>query len=331
LAIWCFSLFSVITLFHLPPPPRTNQAFLLPILEKILQQKSYHSGSFTKALILSPTRELAAQTLTMMVNFSRFILPHDLIRGCLIVGGAKNVKSQTATLKTRPDIIVATPGRLLDHLLNSTGFTLHDLNFLVLDEADRLLELGFSEEIQEILKYLPKSNDKRQTLLFSATLADTKVDDLIRLSLKRPIRIAVSSTAEKKVVEVAPRLEQEFVRIRLSQEANREAILLSLLTRTYQNQRLIVFFDTKSLAHRFRIIAGLSGIMCEELHGDLTQPQRLEALQCFREGKVNVLLATDLIGRGIDVPDVDAVLNYDMPNQLASYIHRIGRTARAGR
>lgn len=306
-------------------------AFLLPILEKILQQKSYHSASSTKALILSPTRELAAQTLTMLVNFSRFILPHDFIRGCLIVGGAKNVKSQTTVLKTRPDVIVATPGRLLDHLLNSTGFSLHDLNFLVLDEADRLLELGFSDEIQEILKHLPTSNEKRQTMLFSATMADTKVDDLIHLSLKRPVRIAVSSTAEKKAVEVAPRLEQEFVRIRLSQETNREAILLSLLTRTYQNQRLIVFFDTKSLAHRFRIIAGLSGIMCEELHGDLTQPQRLEALQSFREGKVNVLLATDLIGRGIDVPDVDAVLNYDMPNQIASYIHRIGRTARAGR
>jgi len=306
-------------------------AFLLPIIEKILHQKCNNSAATTRALILSPTRELAAQSLSMLVAFSRFILPRDFIRGCLIVGGAKNVKSQSSFLKSRPDIVVATPGRLLDHLINSTGFSLDDLQFLVLDEADRLLELGFADEIQEIIKLLPTSNDKRQTMLFSATLADTKVDDLIRLSLKRPVRIAVSSKTEKKAVEVAPRLEQEFVRIRLSQETNREAILLSLLTRTYQNQRLIVFFDTKNMAHRFRIIAGLLGLQCEELHGDLTQPQRLEALHNFREGQVNVLLATDLIGRGIDVPNVDAVINYDMPNQIANYIHRIGRTARAGR
>lgn len=253
------------------------------------------------------------------------------------MGGAKNVKSQSTHLKTRPDVIVATPGRLLDHMLNCAGFSLDDLQYLVLDEADRLLELGFSDEIEEIIKLLPTSNDKRQTLLFSATLADTKVDDLIRLSLKRPVRVAVSSSttnntsSEKRAVQVAPRLEQEFIRIRLSQETNREAILLSLLIRTYQGQRLIVFFDTKHMAHRFRIIAGLSGVQCEELHGDLTQPQRLEALQNFRDGTVDVLLATDLIGRGIDVPNVDAVLNYDMPNKIANYVHRIGRTARAGR
>ena len=314
-------------------------AFLLPILEKILQRKQYTYGNITRALILCPTRELAAQCLSMMVAMTSHVKPEGYITGCLIVGGAKNVQAQAAQLKARPDVVVATPGRLVDHILNSHSFELSSLEFLVLDEADRLLELGFHEEVNEIVKHCPT---QRQTMLFSATM-DTKVDDLVNLSLKRPIRVAVSNRKKHGVtsfssqtsnatgrVEVAPRLEQEFVRIRPGNEGNREAIMLSLLTRTYKN-RAICFFDTKATAHRFRILAGLVGILCTELHGDLTQPQRLEALEAFRKGDVDVLLATDLAGRGIDIPDVDAVLNFDMPSRIASYVHRIGRTARAGR
>lgn len=182
-------------------------------------------------------------------------------------------------------------------------------------------------------------------MLFSATMG-TKVDDLIKLSLKRPVRIAVSDKKKGRKggdapasatpdgtggVEVAPRLQQEFVRVRSGNEgASREAMLLALLTRTFKS-RTIAFFDTKSLAHRMMIVCGLCGIHCAELHGNLTQTQRLEALEAFREGEVDVLLATDLAARGLDVPGVDAVVNFEMPNQVSTYVHRIGRTARAGR
>ena len=283
------------------------------------------SGS-SRALILTPTRELAAQCLGMITSLSQF----TRLRAVLIVGGSKNVPSQAAELRTRPDIIVATPGRLLDHVTNSSGVTLEDLEFLVLDEADRLLDLGFQEEVMEIIKSCPIN---RQTLLFSATM-NTKVDDLIKLSLKRPVRIRVSDKDANNAsgnVEVAPHLEQEFIRIRSGNEGiNRQAILMALLTRTFTTQT-IVFFDTKATAHKIMILCGLCGIKCAELHGNLTQPQRLGALESFRKGEVNVLLATDLAGRGIDIPNVATVINFEMPAQVSNYIHRIGRTARAGR
>ena len=216
-----------------------------------------------------------------------------------------NTTSQAAELRTRPDIVVATPGRLLDHITNSQGVDLDDLEFLILDEADRLLDLGFQDEVHEIIKSCPT---ERQTMLFSATMS-TKVDELIKLSLKRPVRIQATDKRKKGVeapsnngVEVAPRLEQEFVRVRAGNEGvNREAMLLALLTRTFKN-RVIVFFDTKSAAHRLMVICGLCGIKCAELHGNLTQVQRLEALEAFREGSVNVLLGkleSKLLNKGI--------------------------------
>jgi ATP-dependent RNA helicase DDX27 len=206
-----------------------------------------------------------------------------------------------------------------------------DVEFLVLDEADRLLDLGFQDEVHEIVKSCPA---ERQTMLFSATMS-TKVDELIRLSLKRPVRISATdkerSGRPNNGVEVAPRLEQEFVRVRAGNEGvNREGMLLALLTRTFRD-RVIVFFDTKSAAHRLMIVCGLCGIKCAELHGNLTQVQRLEALEAFREGSVDVLLCTDLAARGLDISGVEAVINFEMPSQVETYVHRIGRTARAGR
>jgi len=192
----------------------------------------------------------------------------------------------------------------------------------VLDEADRLLELGFVEEVTEIIKSVPVN---RQTMLFSATFG-TKIDELIKLSMKRPVRVRAGRSGEG--VEVAPRLEQEFVRIRSGNEGNREAMLLSLLSRTYK-ERTIVFFDTKLVAHRMLIVAGLCGIKAGELHGNLTQVQRLEALEAFKAGDLEVLFCTDLAARGLDVNNVQAVINFEMPNPT-TYVHRIGRTARAG-
>jgi ATP-dependent RNA helicase DDX27 len=296
-------------------------AFLLPILERCLHRPP---GRIT-ALILTPTRELAAQCLGMMETLSQFTKIHST----LIVGGSKNVNSQIAELRSRPQVVVATPGRLLDHVMNSTGVTLEDIEFLVLDEADRLLDLGFQEEVTEIIKACPA---QRQTLLFSATM-NTKVDDLISLSMKRPVRVRVSDKDKggNNDLEVAPRLEQEFIRVRSGNEGiNREGMLLGLLTRTFTDQT-IVFFDTKAKAHRMMILCGLCGIKCAELHGNLTQTQRLEALEQFRKGEVDVLLATDLAARGLDINRVQTVINFEMPSQVETYIHRIGRTARAGR
>jgi len=201
------------------------------------------------------------------------------------------------------------------------------LQFLILDEADRLLDLGFQDEVHELVKACPVA---RQTMLFSATM-NTKVDDLVQLSLKRPVRVRISDKDRDKDIEVAPRLEQEFIRVRVGNEGmNREGMLLALLTRTFTKQT-IVFFDTKVTAHRLMILCGLCGIKCAELHGNLTQTQRLTALEDFRKGEVDVLLATDLAARGLDIARVKTVINFEMPNQVESYVHRIGRTARAGR
>ena len=225
--------------------------------------------------------------------------------------------------------MVATPGRLLDHVTNSSGVTLDDVEFLILDECDKLLDLGFQDEVHELIKACPS---ERQTLLFSATMT-TKVDDLVKLSLKHPVRVKVSDkqNSASTEVEVAPRLEQEFVRVKSGNEGvNREGMLLALLTRTFTT-RTIVFFDTKVTAHRLMIICGLCGIKCAELHGDLTQVQRLTALEQFRKSEVDVLLATDLAARGLDIDRVETVINFEMPPQVETYVHRIGRTARAGK
>jgi ATP-dependent RNA helicase DDX27 len=296
-------------------------AFLLPVLERTHQR----SSGGIKCIILTPTRELAAQCLGMIVTLAQF----SKIRASLIVGGAKNVQAQASELRTSPDIVVATPGRLLDHITNSAGVTLETVEFLVLDECDRLLQLGFQEEVHEIVKACPK---ERQTLLFSATL-NTKVDELVKLSLKRPVRFKISNKEKEDSteVEVAERLEQEFVRVRAGNEGtNREGMLLGLLTRTYTT-RTIVFFETKAQAHRMMILCGLCGINCAELHGNLTQLQRLSALESFRKGDVDILLATDLAARGLDIDRVHAVINFEMPSQIETYVHRIGRTARIGR
>lgn len=298
-------------------------AFVLPILEKLVHMQR---SSQIRALILTPTRELAAQCVGMLSSLAQF----TQVRSLAVVGGSKNIAVQAAELRARPEIVVATPGRLLDHVTNSSGVSLGHIDFLVLDEADRLLDLGFQDEVLEIIRSCPSG--RRQTFLFSATMT-TKVDDLVKLSLKRPVRVRVSGkeAANQDSVEVAPRLDQEFVRVRSGNEGpNREGMLLALLSRTYKTQT-IVFFDTKVQAHRLMILCGLMGINCAEIHGDLTQVQRLTALDDFANGRVDILLATDLAARGLDIDRVETVINFEMPSQIATYVHRIGRTARAGR
>ncbi|CAM9491473.1 unnamed protein product [Ectocarpus sp. 12 AP-2014] len=289
-------------------------AFLLPILERLLYRPK--KVAVTRVMIITPTRELGVQIHSMCRSLSQF----TDIACALVVGGNKNLKAQEAELRARPDIVICTPGRMVDHLTNSASVHMDDVEILVLDEADRLLELGFQEEVAELVKSCPIG---RQTLLFSATM-NTKVDDLASLALNKPVRVKASP------MNSAPqRLVQEFVRIRQSREQDREAILLSLLTRTFKT-KTIVFFDTKSLAHRLNIVLGVAGIRAAELHGNLAMTQRLEALDRFKSGDVTVLVATDLAARGLDITGVHTVINFEMPRSADSYIHRVGRTARAG-
>jgi ATP-dependent RNA helicase DDX27 len=191
----------------------------------------------------------------------------------------------------------------------------------VLDEADRLLELGFADELKEIVKSCPRG---RQTMLFSATLTDT-VQDLVNLSLNQPLRVSVNPFNS-----IVKGLTQEFIRVRDKSPIHREAIVLSLCRRTFKSQT-IIFMPSKNQCHRLAIIFGLTNFKAAELHGNLTQAQRIEALDVFSKGEVDYLICTDIASRGLDISNVRTVINYSMPRMLSGYIHRVGRTARAGR
>lgn len=289
-------------------------AFLLPVLERLLQ-----SGidNVTRVLVLLPTRELAAQCHAVLTSLGKY----TSVRAALAVGGLSG-ESQKTALRTRPHVIVATPGRLIDHVRNSQGFSLEDIEILVMDEADRLLDMGFQAEVEEIVRNTP--SHRRQTLLFSATMTQG-LKGLIKLSLQNPITLAVDP-----IMDVAATLLQEFVKLKPAYEDNKSAVLLALCTRTFKS-RTIIFFKQKVTTHRFKILFGLCKLNCAELHGNLTQSQRLEALDNFREGTVDFLLCTDLAARGLDIIGVDTVVNFDMPFDMKEYVHRVGRTARAGR
>ncbi|EGO00704.1 hypothetical protein SERLA73DRAFT_105076 [Serpula lacrymans var. lacrymans S7.3] len=291
-------------------------AFTIPIIERLLYRDKGKNAAATRCLVVVPTRELAVQCFEVGTRMAG----HTDVRFCLVVGGL-SLKSQEAALRSRPDVLIATPGRLIDHLHNSPSFTLDALDILVLDEADRMLEDGFADELTEIVKACPVS---RQTMLFSATMTDS-VDKLIRLSLTKPVRIFVDAKRS-----MAKGLVQEFVRVRPEKEKERPALLLCICKRTFKT-RVIVFFRSKKLAHQMRIVFGLLDMKCDELHGDLSQEQRLKALQAFRDGSVDYLMATDLASRGLDIKGIETVINFDMPSQLAQYLHRVGRTARAGK
>ncbi|EGF82294.1 hypothetical protein BATDEDRAFT_34342 [Batrachochytrium dendrobatidis JAM81] len=286
-------------------------AFIIPIVERLLFRPK--NDATTRVLILVPTRELGVQCQSVAISISKF----TDISTCLCVGGLPT-KTQEAELRLRPDIIIATPGRLIDHIHNSPSFFLDAIDILVIDEADRILDDGFDAELNEIIKHTPRT---RQTMLFSATMTDN-VDDLIKLSLNRPVRLFVDQNTK-----LTNRLVQEFIRVRGHKETSRPAILAALCSRTYTSET-IVFFRSKAAAHHMKIIFGFLGLKAAELHGNLTQLQRLEALELFREKKVGFLLATDLASRGLDISGVKTVINYDMPKSYSIYVHRVGRTAR---
>ncbi|KAI3391318.1 hypothetical protein diail_7606 [Diaporthe ilicicola] len=288
-------------------------AFIVPILERLLYRPK--KVPTTRVVVLTPTRELAIQCHAVATKLASY----TDITFCLAVGGL-SLKVQEAELRHRPDVVIATPGRFIDHMRNSPSFTVEGVEILILDEADRMLEDGFANELNEILEEIPKS---RQSMLFSATM-NSSVDNLVRLGMNKPARIMVDS--QKTTVTT---LVQEFVRLR-SNEQLRFGYLLHICNKLYTN-RAIIFFSRKQDAHRARVILGLMGLTARELHGNLNQTERVANIEAFRTGEVAFLLATNLASRGLDIRGVETVINYDAPKDIDVYLHRVGRTARAGR
>ncbi|GAA5949694.1 hypothetical protein JCM3765_002758 [Sporobolomyces pararoseus] len=305
-------------------------AFWVGVLERLLHRD--RKNPVTRVVVMTPTRELAVQVHGVGKALARF----TDVEFCLCVGGL-SLKVQEQELKQRPDVVVSTPGRLIDHVRNTPCFSMDGVEVLVLDEADRMLEEGFRAELEEIISSAPKS---RQTLLFSATVTES-VSELTRLSMNKPVRVKIDEMGA-----TAKGLEQEFLRVRgdkagesielnsRSGERHREALLISLCTRSFASGRTIIFFRSKAQAHRMKILFSLYGKGLErsdELHGDLTQEMRLKSLKKFREGEIGFLLATDLASRGLDIKGIEHVINYEMPKSIEIYLHRVGRTARAGK
>ncbi|KAK9384875.1 P-loop containing nucleoside triphosphate hydrolase protein [Lipomyces mesembrius] len=290
-------------------------AYMIPVLERLLYRPKKIAS--TRVIVLTPTRELSIQVADVGRKLSQFI---GGIRFGLAVGGL-NLRLQEQELKTRPDIVVATPGRFIDHIRNSPSFQVEDVEILIIDEADRMLEEGFQKELTELLTLLPS---KRQTLLFSATM-NSSIKSLIQLSLHQPVRIMINPPKQ-----TASGLIQEFIRIK-KREMAKPAILTWLLNKFDRRERVMVFVSRKETAHRLRVVLGLLGIKVGELHGALSQDQRLTGITEFRNSITPILVCTDLASRGLDIPKVEIVINYDMPKTYDIYLHRVGRTARAGR
>ncbi|CCL99336.1 uncharacterized protein FIBRA_01354 [Fibroporia radiculosa] len=283
-------------------------AFALPILQKLWEEPK---GLF--ACVLAPTRELAYQISQQFEG-----LGSAMGVRCVTIVGGLDMMAQSVALAKRPHIVVATPGRLIDHLENTKGFSLRGLKFLVLDEADRLLDMDFGPIIDKILKIIPK---ERTTYLFSATMT-TKVAKLQRASLSNPVRVEVS----EKYSTVSTLL-QYYLFIPLVQKD----VHLIYLANTLAQNSIIIFTRTVHDAQRLSIILRTLGFPAVPLHGQLSQSARLGALGKFKSGGRKILVATDVASRGLDIPHVDVVINYDIPTHSKDYIHRVGRTARAGR
>ncbi|KAJ7132808.1 P-loop containing nucleoside triphosphate hydrolase protein [Mycena crocata] len=283
-------------------------AFALPILQKLWEDPK---GLF--ACVMAPTRELAYQISQQFESLGSSMG----VRSAVIVGGVETI-AQSVALAKRPHIVVATPGRLLWHLENTKGFSLKGIKFLVLDEADRLLDMDFGPVIDRILKLVPT---ERTTYLFSATMT-SKVAKLQRASLSNPAKIEVSTK-----YQTVSTLLQYYLFMPLQ---DKDTFLVHLANSLAQNS-MIIFTRTVHDAGRICIILRTLGLPAVPLHGQLSQSQRLGALGKFKSGSRKVLVATDIASRGLDIPSVDVVINFDIPTHSKDYIHRVGRTARAGR
>jgi ATP-dependent RNA helicase RhlE len=286
-------------------------AFALPILHQLAAAQRRPERKTCRVLVLSPTRELSGQILDSFNAYGR----HLGLATTLAIGGVP-MGRQVRALMNGVDVLVATPGRLLD-LVHSNALRLNQVGFLVLDEADRMLDMGFIHDIRKIVAKIPS---ERQTLFFSATMPQ-QIAELARQMLRDPVKVAVTPAATT-VEKVAQRV--------IHVDRAGKAAMLADLLRTETIDRSLVFTRTKHGADKVVRWLVKSGIAAQAIHGNKSQNQRERVLGEFRAGKIRTLVATDIAARGIDVDGISHVINYDMPNEPESYVHRIGRTARAG-
>ena len=286
-------------------------AFTLPILQHLAAQQVRPAPFVTRAVILAPTRELALQ----IDETVRALCINLRLRTVVIIGGASRFK-QVEAMRRGADIVIGTPGRVCD-LMQTRELHLGNVSHFVLDEADRMLDLGFIKDIRRIVAALPP---QRQSCLFSATMP-SEVATLANGLLRNPIRVEIARKEE-----TAPKIDQ-FVH-HLAQ-SGKQSLLLSML-QDDAFSRVIVFTRTKHGANKVAGVLENAGIQVNAIHGNKSQPQREKALREFRTGRARVLVATDIAARGIDVTGISHVINFDLPAEPESYVHRIGRTARAG-
>jgi ATP-dependent RNA helicase RhlE len=282
-------------------------AFVLPILQRLAAQGRTRT---IRALVLTPTRELASQIHDAVESLGR----HLPIRSATVFGGVKPA-GQIRALRSGVDIVIATPGRLLDHM-SQPWFRINDLEVLVLDEADRMLDMGFLPDVRRILARLPA---RRQTMLFSATMP-APIAALSRDLLDRPEQVAI-----QRRMAPAAKVSQAVYSVH---EQQKKDLLVGLLNDEVHTA--LVFTRTKHRANRLAKYLDRAGIACERIHGNRTQSQRDKALAAFKGGRIRVLVATDVASRGIDIKELPHVINFDVPGQPEDYVHRVGRTARAG-
>ena len=289
-------------------------AFTLPVLQRLLPHANTSTSPArhpVRALILAPTRELAIQVEESVETYSS----HVPLRSTVVYGGT-DIKAQKPALMKGVEILVATPGRLLDHV-ESKNLLLNQVQILVLDEADRMLDMGFMPDLKRILALLPK---QRQTLLFSATFSDD-IKKLAHDFLDNPVTVEAErrNTAAENVKQSVLLVEQD-----------KKFDVLANLIRTREVKQVLVFARTKLTTARVAKMLARDGISSDAIHGDKTQQERIKALDDFKEGRITVLVATDVAARGLDIDQLPLVVNYELPPNAEDYVHRIGRTGRAG-
>ncbi len=287
-------------------------AFAIPVIQKLNQPQLKGQKREIKALILTPTRELAIQIDECFRDYTKYT---DL-RHTVIFGGVSQ-QPQVEELKRGTDILIATPGRLLD-LIKQKYITLNHISHFILDEADRMLDMGFIHDIKRLLPLLPKH---KQTLFFSATMPPA-ISNLSKSILHNPVRVEVTP-----VSSAVDTIEQHLYFVEKLQKGD---LLFSILKQE-QDKSVLVFSRTKHGADKIARILNKKGIGCEAIHGNKTQGARQRALTNFKSGKTRVIIATDIAARGIDVANLEMVINYDLPDVAETYVHRIGRTGRAGK
>ena len=289
-------------------------AFTLPLLQKMLKHESASMSPArhpVRALVLAPTRELADQVANNVKNYAKY----TQLRSAVVFGGI-DMKPQTLQLKAGVEVLIATPGRLLDHI-EAKNAVLNQVEYVVLDEADRMLDIGFLPDLQRILSYLPK---ERQTLLFSATFSP-EIKRLANSYLQDPLLVEVARPNA-----TATNVEQRFYS---TTDDDKRAVVRQLLKQRALSQA-IIFVNSKLGAARLARSFERDGLRTQALHGDKSQDERLKALAAFKAGEVDLLVATDVAARGLDIVDLPAVFNFDVPFNAEDYVHRIGRTGRAG-